>query len=336
MKCTAIFRILLLIASSIGISFGASTGDLRAGAAKVDITPPVDGGLYNVWGTHFTSVHDPTYVRAIVAGNGNDTVAIVAIDTPGNNVAAEMLEQIQKTSGIPAQNVVLVSTHDHNTAAISRDAAGGRANRPAAPGANAYVDKVIAAVASAVSQAKAAMQPALMSVGTGAVDININRDEYQPSGWKLGNNASGPSDKSVWVIRFEMLSGEPIALFVNYAVHSVVLGPDNTAITGDLSGAMSRWVERRYGNKMVALWTSGPAGDQNPKYMSWGMSWGPGYTERTTEPGFPLNDALGMLLGEEVVRISENMTAKTSKVSLWSAQEDSPVRPRRTPRQQTQ
>ena len=65
------------------------------------------------------------------------------------------------------------------------------------------------------------------------------------------------------MLRFDKPSGEPIALFINYAVHAVVVAPDNTQVTGDLSGAASRWVEQRYGNKLVALWTSGPAGDQN-------------------------------------------------------------------------
>ena len=86
------------------------------------------------------------------------------------------------------------------------------------------------------------------------MDVNINRDEWTPTGYKLGNNPGGPSDKTVWVIRFEKPSGEPIALFVNYAVHSVVVAPDNNQVTGDLSGAASRWVEQRYPNHPVVLW----------------------------------------------------------------------------------
>ncbi|MCX6627591.1 MAG: hypothetical protein NTW28_08180, partial [Candidatus Solibacter sp.] len=147
-----------------------------------------------------------------------------------------------------------------------------------------------------------------------------NRDELTPDGYKLGNNSGGPSDKTVWVLRFDKPSGEPIALFINYAVHAVVLGGDNKQVTGDLSGTASRWVEQRYGDKLVALWTSGPAGDQNPKYMSWGMSWGPTYTGKTTEPGFPLNDSLGQMLGEEVARVSENIRSKTPRARIYAAE----------------
>jgi hypothetical protein len=64
----------------------------------------------------------------------------------------------------------------------------------------------------------------------------------------------------------ESLSGEPIALLLNYAVHSVVGGPANSLVTGDLAGTAERFVERQYQDKVVALWTMGPAGDQDPKF----------------------------------------------------------------------
>ena len=118
--------------------------------------------------------------------------------------------------------------------------------------------------------------------------MNINRREYSPEHgwWWLGYNPQGPSDKTVTVLRFDALSGNPIALLINYAVHAVVMGPDNYQITGDLAGATSRYVENYYrgtpkgarsdagfairlrpedaNNDVVALWTSTAARDQNP------------------------------------------------------------------------
>jgi len=67
------------------------------------------------------------------------------------------------------------------------------------------------------------------------------------------------------------LSGDPIAVYANYAVHGVVMYLAHTQdghiqITGDLPGATSNYVEDRLENNMVALWTSGAAGDQNPLF----------------------------------------------------------------------
>jgi neutral ceramidase len=105
----------------------------------------------------------------------------------------------------------------------------------------------------------------------------------------------------VWVVKFETMSGDPIAILMNYAVHAVVLGPENTLVTGDLPGAAERYVEQYYDDKVFALWTIGAAGDQNPKYMSW-------YRMKDREPGYPLMEALGQIVGEEVVHVTGGST----------------------------
>ena len=142
-----------------------------------------------------------------------------------------------------------------------------------------YTNIVYDKIVGALKQAKASLQPARFGLGTGFCDINVNRDEYIPQtqGWRQGVNQDGPSDKTVWVLKFETLSGEPIALFFDYAVHSaVVLGTGS--LSGDLAGAAERYVEARYNNKVVALYSMGPAGDQNPRIM-FGAGW------RTGAPG---------------------------------------------------
>jgi len=72
-------------------------------------------------------------------------------------------------------------------------------------------------------------------------------------------------------------------------VLAVVLGPENRLVTGDIAGAAERFLERYYGDRVVALWTIGAAGDQNPKYMSWDTTW----SLKDRELGYPLVEALG-------------------------------------------
>jgi hypothetical protein len=112
-------------------------------------------------------------------------------------------------------------------------------------------------------------------------------------GWMLGNNPDGVSDKTVAVLKFETLAGEPLAIFSNYAVHATVLGPANLQISSDLAGAAARVVETRYSDKIVAPWTSGAAGDQDPIYR--------------VGTDFRNVAALGRLLGEEIVRVAEEV-----------------------------
>ena len=84
----------------------------------------------------------------------------------------------------------------------------------------------------------------------------------------LGNNPDGVSDKTVVVIKFETLSGEPLAIFSNYGVHGTVMGPANLQVSSDLPGATARFVEQHYGGKVVVPLDQRAAGDQDPIYRT--------------------------------------------------------------------
>ncbi|PYR88416.1 MAG: hypothetical protein DMF84_28465 [Acidobacteria bacterium] len=113
----------------------------------------------------------------------------------------------------------------------------------------------------------------------------------------LGNNPDDVSDKTVAVIKFETLSGQPLAILSNYAVHGTVLGAGNLQISADLPGATSRLVETHYSDRVVSPWTSGAAGDQDPIYR--------------VGTDFKNVAALGQLLGEEVIRVADSIRTST-------------------------
>jgi hypothetical protein len=311
--------------------WGADRGALRAGAARVDITPPADAALvmngYAGRTQGFKGIHDRIYVRAIVLDDGTTQAAVIAWELlfVPDLVWSEVSQRIAREAGIRPENIVLAAVHDHGAPTI------GVISGPAAPGAAEYTKKVEDAAVEAVLHAKARLQAARLGVGTGTAYVNINRRELTPSqGWWLGYNENGPSDKTVSVVKFEDLAGKPIAFLINYAVHAVIMGPDNYQITGDLAGATSRFVEQHYLGKdrtrsdagprlrlrleqrsgddgPVAVWTSGAAGDQNPVTMASGED-------------FTLVVALGKILGEEVVRVTGGI--KTSpEARIWGAQQ---------------
>jgi len=278
----------------------ATRAPLRAGAAKVDITPKDLTGLTNLWGRSFEGVHDQIFLRALVVDNGINTAAIVAADLVEFGDTSSVRERIAKEIGIPADHTIITASHDHDAPRVGRVTAGATAH-VGGPATAAYTELVYNQIVEVVRQAKAALQPARLGVGTGTADINTNRDMYTTEGWKIGVNPEGPSEKTVWVVKFETSSGEPIAILMNYAVHSVVLGAQNHLLTGDLAGAAERFVEQYYRDKVVALWTMGPAGDQNPKYVSWDTA---SIGDQEREPGYPLMDAMGQVVGEEVLQVA--------------------------------
>jgi len=104
--------------------------------------------------------------------------------------------------------------------------------------------------------------------GTGESYINVNRQITDPrtGKWWEGPNRGGQSDKTVAVLKFESLSGEPLAVYYNYAVHGVIAGQLDQ-ISGDIPGASSRYIEDAFGGSVVAAWSTGASGDQNPIYF---------------------------------------------------------------------
>ncbi len=331
--CLGVF--LLLAISFVPIK--ALGGTLQVGAARVDITPAPDAALpmsgYGGRTQGFQRIHDHIYVRAIVLSDGSRRAAILAWELIGmpTPVWADLSQRIAKETGIPVDNLMLAGVHDHGAPSL---AGMYDEDKNPVPGTVAYTAQVENNAVEAVRRAISNLQPAKVGFGTGKAYVNINRCEYFPKEgwWWIGYNPDGPSDKTVAVIKFTDLAGKPLALLINYAVHGVVMGFENLAITGDLPGATSRYVEQYYQGKVetrtnaggdlepapqektdddnpVAIWTSGAAGDQNPLVID-------------PHEDFTMVEGLGRILAQEVLRVANRkITVMSTKARISSAQQ---------------
>ena len=218
---------------------------LKAGAAKVDVTPAETALPRN-----YEGILDHLYARAIVLDNGTTSAALISLDAGGvsEQIWQNVTRQVESELGIPAKNVLLTATHTHS-----------------APGqqAGVYVPKIV----ESVRLAKQRLAPARVGYGNGVSYINVNRNIIDPQTkrWWEGPNYDGPSDKTVAVVKFETLTGDPIAVYYNYAMHGVAAGQLDL-VSGDAPGTTSRYIEDSFDDKIVALWSSGASGDQNPLY----------------------------------------------------------------------
>src|SRR5260370_42329986 len=75
-------RSMILFCCGIFLTAGTAQSALRAGAARVDITPPPGAALpmsgYGSRTQGFKTIHDRIYVRAIVLDDGATQAALVA------------------------------------------------------------------------------------------------------------------------------------------------------------------------------------------------------------------------------------------------------------------
>jgi hypothetical protein len=173
--CSAVVVVSLTLAISHAAraqtTNGAST--LRAGAAKVDITPAASERPKNNLG-----VLDRLYARAMVLDNGVTSAALITVDAGAipDPLWQAVSTQIEKELGISPTRVLLTATHTHS--------AGGR-------GAN-YSQKIV----EAVRLAEQKLTLARIGYGTGVSYVNVNRQIVDPKTgrWWEGANYDGPSD----------------------------------------------------------------------------------------------------------------------------------------------
>ena len=237
--------IVMLAVPRHGIAQPAEAAALRVGAAKVDVTPSPSELPKNSRG-----VLDRLFARAIVLESGSSMAALVTVDAGGipDAIWQAVAGQIERELGIPASNVLLTATHTHSAAAQRGPE---------------YAKKIV----ESVRLAKQKLTPARVGYGTGLSYINVNRQIVDPTTgrWWEGANREGPSDKTVAVLKFESTSAEPIAVYYNYAVHAVITGQLDQ-VSADIPGAASHYIEESFDGRIVAVWSSGAAGDQNPIY----------------------------------------------------------------------
>ncbi|MEV0736186.1 hypothetical protein AB0I51_09485 [Streptomyces sp. NPDC050549] len=279
---------------------------LKVGAGKAAFTPAAS--LLPLG--NFTAVHDDLNVRVLLVESGSRRIALAVLDP--TSISAEaialMRTAITAASGVTAANIMVTVTHCFSAPHVQASSS--------SAGAAAYLQNIVAATKSAVADAVKNLQDAEVGYGTGRSDVDVNRNVSTADGYWLGVNEQLPSDKGVYVARFNDLDGNPIAVLTNYNVQSCVMQDSVMAdgtlpITADLAGAAVAHVETQYPGA-VGFWLVGACGDQFPAYRSkrYTIDKDKGWTYGVDlhDAGFALLTAQGERLGNEIVRVAQGIS----------------------------
>lgn len=302
----------LALSASVGRA-QAAAGTLQAGASKVDITPTPDEFPY-VQGREkaFVGVHDPLFVRALVLDDGKRRVALISIEVTTVPMPEEMSAAASQTLGLPASSIMLSASHTHEAPLVFF-------HSPAPDPVQAKeIARIKQAIVTAAQQALANLQPATIAFARGQAFININNgEEKRLTTW---NDPTGPSDKSLDVIRLQTRTGAPLALIVNYASHSEVMFRSVTKdggyeVTGDISGRTAHLLEDSPKGAPVVFYTPAAEADQLPIFKSLEPA---GELPASDEgaAGWALLDVQSRRLASSVIDTLATMPAGNSNVSL--------------------
>ncbi|MDY0354830.1 MAG: neutral/alkaline non-lysosomal ceramidase N-terminal domain-containing protein [Sedimentisphaerales bacterium] len=292
----------LALIAAVGLcSCSMSRAALRAGCAKVDITPPLGLKLIGSQGKPSDSVLDELYGRALVLSDGANTVAIVSVDllySPLEEITNPVRALVAERVGIPGQNIMVCATHTHSGPDIFTNGKLPLESRIAPEDIDpAYVRTVIGKLASVVQMAHRDMQDAKIGVATGALpEVAYNRRPKRPNGQvqttftlpaeiaatrrvearadgrtivtftmppEQADLTFGPIDPAVSVLRVEDPNGQIIGSLFAFGCHPVSVYPfRSTAISADYPAHALRVVERTEGG--VSLFALGLAGNVVP------------------------------------------------------------------------
>ena len=279
----ALFSRLLLPAALLVLSVSSGAQGLRAGAAKVSVTPPADCfPVPDFHGGTYTAVHDSLFARAIFLeqdGRGCLLVGVDYVDLP-----ADYVDNICEATGLPEEAVILCASHTHSVITTEKSQ-----------------EIMRKGIVSSARQAMADPAPVQLFFGRGETSVAINNGEIDGLS---GHNPAGYTDRTLDVLRIVGENG-PVAEVVNFASHAEVMfrsmiRSGEYEVSADLPGKVSTLLESLPEGAPVVLSTCGAEGDQLPRFASWRATNNLGPID-LGQDGYLILDVLGQTVADDVL-----------------------------------
>ncbi len=253
---------------------------LLVGYGRAVITPPLGTPCALGLDDELVEVFDDLYVRALWLELDGRSVLVMAVDVIGiySRDAEDFSALIEKEIGIPRNNILLHSTHTHQTA-NSRWEIGkllepfGLAEEFVSP---AFKEQMASGLVEAARQAKESAAPCDMAYAEFPVkDIASNRRIPVEGGAKvifrssrppaeLREKPEGKIDPLCRIVLFRSRKDRSMMGIVNYNCHpSAAGGDEGPYATGDFPGAGMAIAEKEMGN-LKLLHLTGTSGEINP------------------------------------------------------------------------
>jgi neutral ceramidase len=234
---------------------------LRAGAAKVDITPDITkiriqlGGYNARLNMPPTGVHDPIYARALALEVGEQSAVLVALDHL--LIPWSLTRNVLQAAGLQSPQLFISASHTH----CAPDSMGlNERMRFPLPGVGTFLPEFLAftteRVVQTIRQARQRMRPATLAI-TAAELPNLNRNRR---GRRL-------LDRTMTVARLDDSRGKPFAAVVVFAAHPTIYPHTMMQVSAEFPGVVQTTLERALGRGAVALYLNGALGDVSPLLM---------------------------------------------------------------------
>ena len=243
--------LLLLILVGASGTVETSGAQLRAGAAKIDISRVESGPL-----------ESPLFAKALVIKSDTATVVLVTLDVVSfgeigsipNDFIANVRARAEKELGLKSKQIMFNASHCHG----------------------APCKDVQERTFQVIKRAASKLVPVRVGVGVGQEDrVMENRRMFLKNGKEIDVRQAyslppdeavagvGPVDTEIGILRLDREDGRPFALVYNFACHPIQGVPSGTQ-TADMTGFSSQVIEDNLDEETIALFIQGCGGDINP------------------------------------------------------------------------
>ncbi len=249
--------------------------NLRAGVAKVDITPSDLAGITVIGHRReVLGVRDSLRAGVLILDDGETKAAMVTMDTifAWDNMVKLARAGIEKETGVPAANIMVSASHNHSAPGYAEN--------------ERWATELIQKLTAAAKSAAGNMRTVSIGYGEDHIGFGINRRKTIDGRSIVRLNADGPNDQRVKVLRFDDGNSlTPLAVLMHAVCHPCFFtwGDKGThpypkgypKMSADFPGEAQSFVEMVYGQKTSVLFMQGCAGDIRPNL--------PGYPYRCAD-----------------------------------------------------
>lgn len=309
--CLAWGTLALALNLSVAATWAVEPPSLSAGVAAVEITPPVE--MINwVNGKPYGEVRDPLWVRALVLSDGQNRVALLALDLVETREAlsAMVRARITESSGIPGDHVLMNASHSHSAPFVPTG------EEPLVvveqklllpetdtPVFRAWAAELVTRCVAAVTQADAARRAATLGIARAWVgEALFNRRPIAQDGMVQTTllpaspfalpegQRFGPMDPTLTWLSLHDGQGQPLAAAFQLSAHAVAIYGEYRGLSADWPGEVTRKLKASLG--VESLFLQGCGGDIVPRRR-----------------GVVATEAMGALIAERALAAEANWHA---------------------------
>jgi len=254
----------LLALSVVALSGPTTAADavvLMAGAARVNLTPPMEmkaalGGYGERDSKPAIGVHDAVWAKALLLTKGEQKFVIVTADVLGfpPQFKAAVVQRLS-SEGLNPNQILLLPSHSHTSFDLMALHPGNVfGNRKV----GVFHKELFEHTANQLAEVIRAAGKQIVPIRAGSMTVSV------PDRNRNRRHGLTTHDTALTVTRIETANGNPLAILVNWTAHPTFMDENDMLFSGDWPGHLQRTVEALVGHGVITMYYNGAEGDQSP------------------------------------------------------------------------